>query len=295
VKPGITGHAQVQGRNALDWNEKFRLDAWYVDHAGNLLDLKILLETVVAVLTRSGINQAGSATVAMFAPAPTEDLKPENRTLVVWGAGGHGKVVHDVAMAMDRYDSAAFVDDNPDRAGDDFCGCPVFPTLDAACGHAAECTALVVAIGANQTRARCAAMARARGWKLETLIHPTAIVSPSARIGAGTVVMPRAVVNAGAEIGENCIINTAAVVEHDCRIGDYVHLSPGVVLGGGVTVERLVHMGLGSIALPGSVIEAGAVVGAGAVVLHGVLRGETVVGVPARSTGVINRQLARVS
>jgi lipopolysaccharide/colanic/teichoic acid biosynthesis glycosyltransferase len=68
VKPGITGWAQVRGRNELVWEEKFRLDGWYVDHASNLLDLKILLQTVLAVITRHGISQAGSATVPMFVP-----------------------------------------------------------------------------------------------------------------------------------------------------------------------------------------------------------------------------------
>jgi lipopolysaccharide/colanic/teichoic acid biosynthesis glycosyltransferase len=68
VKPGITGWAQVHGRNALGWDEKFRLDAWYVEHAANLLDLEIMLQTAVTILTRHGINQAGSATVPMFVP-----------------------------------------------------------------------------------------------------------------------------------------------------------------------------------------------------------------------------------
>jgi lipopolysaccharide/colanic/teichoic acid biosynthesis glycosyltransferase len=68
VKPGLTGWAQVHGRNALDWEEKFRLDTWYVDNACNALDLRIMLQTVVTILTRNGINQAGAATVAMFAP-----------------------------------------------------------------------------------------------------------------------------------------------------------------------------------------------------------------------------------
>jgi UDP-perosamine 4-acetyltransferase len=219
--------------------------------------------------------------------------------LLLWGAGGHGRVVLDIARAMNQFDSIAFVDDDPRRAGGEFCGCPVFPTLDQA-GHGA----VVIAIGSNQARALCAAMARESGLEPATLVHPSAIISPSARLGAGTVVMPRAVVNAGAVIGDNCIINTAAVVEHDCRIGDHVHLSPGVVLGGAVTVDSFVHMGLGSIALPGSVIEACAVVGAGAVVLRAVPRGETVVGVPARSIGDIkirtlgeqgSQQAARVS
>jgi lipopolysaccharide/colanic/teichoic acid biosynthesis glycosyltransferase len=69
MRPGITGWAQVHGRNSLTWPEKFRLDAWYVDHAANSLDVRILLKTVFAVVSRSGINQADGGTVPMFASA----------------------------------------------------------------------------------------------------------------------------------------------------------------------------------------------------------------------------------
>jgi lipopolysaccharide/colanic/teichoic acid biosynthesis glycosyltransferase len=68
IKPGITGWAQVHGRNALAWDEKFELDRWYVEHATNLLDLRILIRTVVTIVARRGISQAGSATMPMFAP-----------------------------------------------------------------------------------------------------------------------------------------------------------------------------------------------------------------------------------
>jgi len=66
VKPGITGWAQVNGRNAISWQEKFDLDVWYVDHCSFRLDIKILLLTILKVFKREGINQAGQATVEKF-------------------------------------------------------------------------------------------------------------------------------------------------------------------------------------------------------------------------------------
>jgi len=66
VKPGITGWAQVNGRNALTWEEKFRMDVWYVDHWNLWLDMKILLLTIWKVLKREGISAEGSATMPMF-------------------------------------------------------------------------------------------------------------------------------------------------------------------------------------------------------------------------------------
>jgi len=66
VKPGMTGWAQVNGRNALSWEEKFRLDVWYVDNRSFWLDLKILCITLVDVLARRGINQGGHATMERF-------------------------------------------------------------------------------------------------------------------------------------------------------------------------------------------------------------------------------------
>lgn len=66
VRPGITGWAQVNGRNALSWSEKFALDVWYVDHQSLLLDLRILTLTVIKVVRRDGISAAGEATMPEF-------------------------------------------------------------------------------------------------------------------------------------------------------------------------------------------------------------------------------------
>jgi lipopolysaccharide/colanic/teichoic acid biosynthesis glycosyltransferase len=66
VRPGITGWAQVNGRNSLSWEEKFDLDVWYVDNQSFLLDMKILLMTVKKVLLREGISASGEATMSKF-------------------------------------------------------------------------------------------------------------------------------------------------------------------------------------------------------------------------------------
>lgn len=66
VRPGVTGYAQVNGRNSLSWEDKFKLDTWYVEHQSFLLDMKILLKTVKKVLIKDGINEAGEATMSKF-------------------------------------------------------------------------------------------------------------------------------------------------------------------------------------------------------------------------------------
>jgi lipopolysaccharide/colanic/teichoic acid biosynthesis glycosyltransferase len=76
VLPGITGWAQVNGRNALTWEDKFRLDVWYVDHWSLGLDVRILLLTPLKVLRREGITQAGQATAEEFMGSPPAPGKP---------------------------------------------------------------------------------------------------------------------------------------------------------------------------------------------------------------------------
>jgi len=66
VRPGVTGWAQINGRNALSWEQKFALDTWYVEHRSMVLDLKIILLTAVKVLRREGISAQGEATMPPF-------------------------------------------------------------------------------------------------------------------------------------------------------------------------------------------------------------------------------------
>ena len=66
VRPGMTGHAQVNGRNAISWEEKFKLDTWYVENRSLWLDFKIMLQTVKKVIAKDDISEAGEATMTKF-------------------------------------------------------------------------------------------------------------------------------------------------------------------------------------------------------------------------------------
>ncbi|MDF2446266.1 MAG: putative sugar transferase [Moraxellaceae bacterium] len=79
AKPGITGWAQINGRNAISWDEKFKLDVWYVDHQGVWLDIKIIALTVWRVLRREGISAAGEATMSRFEGTGKPDAQDAGR------------------------------------------------------------------------------------------------------------------------------------------------------------------------------------------------------------------------
>lgn len=212
---------------------------------------------------------------------------PRERVLV-WGGGGHGKVVADLVRAA-GHSLVGFADRDPAKLGrvvEPGGGMVVIDEavlisgLETGGALPSGATALALGIGENVARRACAA--RARGVAIPPLVHPAATVSPSARLGGGTVVFAGAVVNAGASLGTAVVINSGAIVEHDCEIGDGAHVAPGAVLTGGVVVGPGCLIGARAVVLPGLVVGEGAVVGAGAVVSRAVPRGAVVAGVPAR-------------
>ena len=73
VRPGMTGYAQVNGRNAISWEEKFKLDTWYVENKSTVLDFKIMLKTVQKVISKDDISEAGEATMTKFTGSKSED------------------------------------------------------------------------------------------------------------------------------------------------------------------------------------------------------------------------------
>ena len=195
--------------------------------------------------------------------------------VAIVGAGGHGKVVGDVLLAI-GHELAGFLDDH--RSSEWLLDRPVVAALDAL--PTFDCA--IIAIGDNAVRKAKFEALDGVGVPFVTLVHPSAVVSPRARIGRGTLVAPGAIVMVDATIGDNVIVNTGASIDHDGEIESHVHLAPGTVLGGTVTVEQGAFLGIGVRAIPGRRIGAWAVVGAGSVVIRDVPAGARVAGVPAQ-------------
>jgi sugar O-acyltransferase (sialic acid O-acetyltransferase NeuD family) len=201
--------------------------------------------------------------------------------LLVIGAGGHGRVVADTAASSGTFSRIAFVDDAyPDSrsAG----AWPVVGRISTLSALRAEFDACVPAMGKGTLRLEVFELARAAGFDMPAIIHPRAVVSEYASIGAGSVVIGGAVVNVGVSVGVACIVNTGATIDHDCQLADGVHVCPGVSLAGNVKVGSLAWLGIGSCVIQGRSIGARATVGAGSVVIRDVEEGVTVVGNPAR-------------
>lgn len=194
------------------------------------------------------------------------------RTLAIIGAGGHGRVVSDIAR-LNGYDIHFFDDDKSNKLSSG--------TVDEALEH--RNMAFIVAIGDNETRMRITGRISDLGLQLATLIHPRACIASDAAIGPGTVVMANAVVNSGAAIGKGCIINTSAVVEHDCRIDDFSHISVNATVAGTVSIGRLCFIGAGATVINNISISDSVIIGAGAVVVEDIMERSTYIGVPARN------------
>jgi sugar O-acyltransferase (sialic acid O-acetyltransferase NeuD family) len=202
--------------------------------------------------------------------------------IVIFGAGGHAKVVIDAIELEGRYEIAFLADADTALAGSTLQGYPVRSEKEGFDAHARGVTHAFVAIGHNETRRRIAVAATDFGFVLARIVHPAATLARSATLGAGTLVMPGSVINADAHIGINVIINTGAIIEHDCRVGDHAHIAPRATLCGGAWIGAGTLVGTGAVILPGVKVGAGATVGAGALVLSDVPDGARIFGVPAR-------------
>ena len=275
VKPGITGWAQVNGRNAISWEQKFQYDIWYVENQSFWLDCKIIALTLKKVFVREGISAEGEVTMSKFLGE-----KPP-RKFAILGAGGHSRVVADTAECCGWTDIEFFDDDWPSTK---FSGhWPVVGNTQTLLARYEEFDGVIVAIGNNEIRRLKMDELSKGGIVCDSLVHPSATISRYATLGAGVVAFAGVVVNAGVKIGDGAILNTGCSIDHDCILDDCVHVSPGARIAGAVQVGRMSWIGIGACVRQEISIGAKVTVGAGAAVVNNITDGVTVVGVPARA------------
>jgi acetyltransferase EpsM len=202
--------------------------------------------------------------------------------VVVIGHGGHSKVVSDIIRATNGLQIIGYLDNKYERIQS--INNLIFGPISAAMQVKAENknVKFVIAIGDNRARKLVFEKLSLSIMNFLTIVHPSANISPSAKIGYGTVVMPQAVINADVIIGNHCIINSGSVVEHDSLLSDYVHLCPNSTVAGTVEMHEGSCVGSGATIIPNRRIGEWTMIGAGATVIDHLPANCLAVGTPAK-------------
>jgi sugar O-acyltransferase (sialic acid O-acetyltransferase NeuD family) len=210
-----------------------------------------------------------------------------NKRVLVWGAGGHGKVVIDALMASGEWKVAGVIDDDESKRGTEVLGVKVFSLEGGVAGVAKrlDCGRVAAAIADNYVRFKIFEQVRSCGLLPLQVIHPSAHVSRFVKMGEGVTILAGATVNPGTTMEDNVCVNTSASVDHDDYLEMSCHIFPNATITGGVRIKQFVHVGSGAVIAPNLTLERYSYVGAGAVVLANVPEGAVAFGVPAKVTG----------
>ena len=196
------------------------------------------------------------------------------KQIVIIGAGGHGRVVADIARLL-GYQDIGFLDDQPVAGVRQLGSVSDFEKYI----HSAD---FFVAVGNNRIRQMLFEKLEHSGANIVNLLHPNAVIAADVTVGRGVAVMAGAVINTGSHIADGAIINTCASADHDCNVGAFSHISVGGHLAGTVTVGARTFVGAGAVVINNLSVCEDCMIGAGAVVIRSVDVPGTYVGCPAR-------------
>lgn len=200
----------------------------------------------------------------------------KNKDIWIIGGGGHSKVVIAGCQSAKIKVNGLF-DDNPTLWNTLYWGIKIdpIPENDWWKNHNG-----FLAIGENKARQKLSQKIHPKNWA--TIIHPSAIIHPTASIGEGSYIGARVVIQPDVSIGQHVIINTGAIIEHDVKVESFCHIAPQTVLAGHVTVREGTLIGVGSAVIPGVTIDSWSIIGAGSAVIENISSHKVAAGVPCR-------------
>lgn len=201
------------------------------------------------------------------------------KKIVIFGAGGHGKVILDILLEC-GCPVLGFLDEDQKKIGQKVSGFKILG--DWSFLKNKKNVAIALGIGNNKIRQKLFIKAKKLRYPVVNAIHPTASISRDTKLEMGIVVMAQAVINPGAIIEEGVVINTGATVDHDCHLHKFCHIWPGAHLAGTVEVGAFSYIGTGSSIIQNIQIGKYAIIGAGATVIENIPDNVTAVGVPAK-------------
>lgn len=209
-------------------------------------------------------------------------LPADCRRIIIVGAGGFGReVLHwaSDAWSQDRSSIAGFLSNDPRVLDGKSCPLPILGSPDTFVPAAGDY--FIFAIGMPGARRSVAEGMVARGYRFLSLIHPTAIVTPSAVVGAGAILCPYAVASDSVRIGRFALLNYHTSLGHDASVGDFAVLSPYATLGGGAMVAADGFLGLHASIAPGRRLGERSQVSSNSAVMRDVPDDSLAFGVPA--------------
>ena len=207
----------------------------------------------------------------------------ESLQVVIYGAGGHGRVVAEIIDQVGDWSIVGFVDDDPALEGSRIGAYPVLGdrrVLQSLRERGVD--RCIIAIGSNSARRQLAALVNGLRFELITVIDPGAHISAGAVIGEGSVVEACSVVKTGSSVGRVAIINSCVSIGHDTILAEGVHVSPGASIAGWVEIGEGTHIGMGASVIARVKIGKNVAVGANAAVIRDLPDNVVAVGVPAR-------------
>lgn len=205
--------------------------------------------------------------------------------LILLGAGSHGKVLLAMTRAVGLNLNGVCDPKLAKEGVTNWQGVPVLGGDEALNSFVPTDVELILGVGqlvGQNIRMMLFEKLKAQGFSFKTLVHPTAWIDPTARLGEGVQIMAGAIVQTDSLIEDNAIINTRASIDHDCKIGRHVHIAPGANICGGVEVRNEVFVGSGATIIQYLQLGECSVLGAGATLLRNLPPHSMAIGVPAR-------------